>query len=56
MPDGAPCARIESEYLIRTGDIHHTIDDDRSYLEHLMIDRKNPFELQVADVGRIDFI
>ena len=56
VPDGAPCARIEGEYLIRTGDIHHTIDDDRSYLEHLMIDRKNPFELQFADVGRIDFI
>ena len=56
MPDGASGPRIEGEYLIRTGDIHHAIDDYRSDFEHLMIDRKNPFELQVADIRCIDLV
>ena len=56
VPDGASCARIQSEHLIRTGDIHHAIDHDWRDLEHLMIDRENPFELQVADVRWVDLI
>ena len=56
VPDGASCPRIEGEYLIRTGDIHHAIDDYRRDFQHLMIDRENPFELQVTDVRCVDLI
>ena len=56
VPDGASCARIQSEHLIRTGDVHHAIDHNRCDLEHLMIDREDPFELQAADVRWVDLV
>src|SRR3954452_6466426 len=56
MPDGSSRSRVKSEYLIGSGDVHHSVDHYRRDFQGLMVYRENPLELETANVRCVDLI
>jgi len=56
VPERASGAGVQSVDLIRTGYKHHAVDHHGSDFQHIVSDRKHPFQGQVLYVGGVDLI
>ncbi len=56
LPDDAAGESVQRQRLVRAGDVHDAVGDNRGHFQAEVIDGKNPFHRQLVDVRLIDLV
>ena len=56
VPDRSPGPRVERKDLVGARDVHHPVHHDGRQLQHRVVNREDPLELEVLHVGGVDLV